>query len=118
MKRTCSRMLLGLLLVTAAAAADVAGCSVQKGLYDAWLTEARRAGPRRGLKDSLLRTSSTEPDAEQQKAIRSQYQAFFQCLSDEAGHQDDKALQASCEEAVGDRLAWLVCQSVVYVKNG
>jgi hypothetical protein len=118
MKRACSRMILGLLLVTAAAAADVAGCSVQKGLYDAWLTEARRAAPRKGLKDSLLRTSSTEPDLERQKNIGLAYQAFFQCVSDEAGRQDDKALQSSCDEAAGDRLASLVCQSVVYVKNG
>src|SRR6266568_3036376 len=115
MKRAGARVILVLLLVTAAAGADVAGCSVQKGLYEAWL--AKRGSTLKGLKEALLRTPST-PDPEKQQTIEDEYRAFFECLSEVAGRQDDKALESSCDEAAGDRLASMVCRSVLYVKNG
>jgi hypothetical protein len=115
MKRAGGRVILGLLLATAAAGADVAGCSVQKGLYESWLT--KRSSAHRGLKDALLRTSAAS-DPEKQQSIGEEYQAFFQCLSDLAGQPDDKALRSSCDEASGDRVGSVVCQSVLYVKTG
>jgi hypothetical protein len=120
MKSAGAGMFLGLLLVTAAAGAEVSGCGVRKGLYEEWLAQARRgSGSRKGLKETLLRPSpAPAPNPERQQAIEEEYQAFFQCLSDVAARQDEKALQSSCDEATGDRLASMVCQSVIYVKNG
>jgi hypothetical protein len=117
MKRAGVQVFLGLLLVTAAARAAGSGCSVQKGLYEEWLAQARRAGSaRRGQKETLLR--ATAPDPDRLQAIGKEYQAFFQCLSGVAGGKDDKVLQSSCDEAAGDRLASMVCQSAIYVKSG
>jgi hypothetical protein len=110
-------MFLGL-LTAASAAASPAGCSVQKGLYDDWLALSKRASsPRRVLK-LVGATTPAAPDPERAQKIGQEYQAFFQCLSDAANQKGEKTNPSFCEEAAGDRLAALVCETVAYVKDG
>ncbi len=118
MSRAGGQAFLGLLLATAAAAADASGCSVQKGLYDEWLALSKRGANPRKVLTLLGGTNSTLPDSAKEQTIGEAYRTFFQCLSDTAGQKDEKAVQPFCEEAAGDRLASLVCQTVLYVKDG
>jgi hypothetical protein len=125
MKRAGGLVILGLLLASAAAAAgtDPAGCSVRKGLYEEWVALSRRGGsPLRFLK-LVGGNNPATPDSAKEQAIAEEYQAFFQCLSDAASQsgavrkQEEDAIQPLCDEAANDRLASLVCQTVLYVRG-
>ena len=119
MIRVAVSVFLGLLGVTAATGADGTSCGVRKGLYDEWAL-SKKSLPRGSGKEALLAAATravNEP--EQRREVRKKYQAFFQCLSDTAERPDHQAaLQAICEEAAGDRLASIVCRTVLYIKGG
>ena len=118
MLRVGGRVLIGLVLAIAAARADPAVCPIKKGLYDEWLALSRRANGRKGLKEAPLRTSGNAPDADKEKAIREDYQAYFRCLSGTPEKLDEPTAESFCEPATGDRLGLLVCQGVRYLKTG
>jgi hypothetical protein len=136
--RVAVSVLLGLLVVTAATAEDGAGCSVRKGLYEEWAL-SKKSLPRGSGKEALLAATTRavrsaagairkrgdatrtvdEPDEpEERREVRKKYQAFFQCLSDTAEHHEQLVLQAICDEVGGDRLASMVCKTVLYIKGG
>jgi hypothetical protein len=116
--RIAVSVFLGLLGVTAATGADGAGCGVRKGLYDEWALSKKNL-PRGSGKEALLAAATRAVDEpEERREVRKKYQAFFQCLSDSAESQDQQALQGICEEAAGDRLASMVCRTVLYLKGG
>jgi hypothetical protein len=118
MRRAGGLIFLGLLLTTAVAGANTAGCSVQKGLYEEWLSLSKRSGsPRKVLKLLGASTASGTPDAATEQKVGEEYQVFFQCLST-VSQKEEKSEQSFCEEAAGDRLATVVCQTVLYVKAG
>jgi len=112
------RILIGLLLVTAAARAEPAACSVKKGLYDEWLGFARRAGGHRALKEALLHPAAGAPDPARRKEIEQEYQAYFRCLSGTSEKLDEKTAESFCDPAAADRLGLLVCRGVRYIKTG
>lgn len=119
MKRSAGLLFLGLVLSTTAAGAEAAGCGVSKGLYDGWLALAKLPTTRAVLKNVFVAgKSAATPDPAKQQAIGQEYQAFFQCLSDTAVPKDEHATQSYCREAGVDRLALLICQTAVYLKNG
>jgi len=120
--------------VTAAIAEEGAGCSVRKGLYEEWAL-SKKSLPRRSGKEALLAAATRAvrsaagggirkrgdatravDEPEEPREVR-EYQAFFQCLSDSAERQGQQALQPICE-AAGDRLASMVCRTVLYIKGG
>jgi hypothetical protein len=132
--RVAVSVLLGLLGVTAAIAEEGAGCSVRKGLYEEWAL-SKKSLPRRSGKEALLAAATRAvrsaagggirkrgdatravDEPEEPREVR-EYQAFFQCLSDSAERQGQQALQPICE-AAGDRLASMVCRTVLYIKGG
>ena len=109
---------LGLLLGAAAHAAAPKGCEVHKGLYDSWLSLAKRetrSGPRIG---ALLGASRSTPRQDSAQDIYSEYGNFFQCLSDTAVPADEEAGRSMCKEAAADRISALACQVTLYVKSG
>jgi hypothetical protein len=137
--RVAVSVFLGLLGVTAATGADGAGCGVRKGLYDEWAL-SKKSLPRGSGKEALLAAATRAVDElrsatggstpkrgaatraadepEERWEVGKKYHAFFQCLSDTAERQDQQALQAICAEAGGDRLASMVCRTVLYIKGG
>jgi hypothetical protein len=125
MKRAGGLVILGLQLVAAAAAAgtDPAACSVRKGLYEEWLTLSRRGGSPLSVLKLMGGNNSVAPDPAKEQAIAEEYQAFFQCLSDAANQsgavsiREENAVQPLCDEAGSDRLASVVCQTVLYIRG-
>ena len=111
---------LALLPAGAAAAADVAACSARKGLYEEWLALSKRGGPGSFLgKGALPRDASgAATETDKRRAIGREYETFFQCLSGTAEQQDKQPLAAACAKATSDRLAAIVCQTALYLKNG
>ena len=91
---------------------------MQKGLYDDWLALSKRGSSPRKVLKLVGATTPAAPDPEREQKIGQEYQAFFQCLSDAAGQKGEKTTPSFCEEAAGDRLAALVCETVAYVKDG
>jgi hypothetical protein len=117
MSRYARFALIGLLVVSAAPAAEPAGCVIRKGLYDAWLSLAKRS-PRALPKVGALLVSSRfpqEPISTQE--IQDEYLTYFQCLSDAKAPSGDDGGRSMCAEAAGDRLGSLVCQVALYVKT-
>ena len=108
---------IGLLLGFAAHAAEPRGCEVHKGLYDSWLSLAKR-GTHSGPIGSLLGASRSTPRQDSAQDIYSEYRNFFQCLSDTAVPADEDAGRSMCKEAAADRVGALVCQAALYVKTG
>ena len=101
---------IGLLLGSAAHAAEPKGCEVHKGLYDSWLSLAKRgthSGPRIG---ALLGASRSTPRQDSAQDIYSEYRNFFQCLSDTAVPADEDGGRSMCKEAAADRIGALACQ--------
>ena len=118
MKRAGSLVFLGLLLSSAAAGADPAGCGIRRGLYEEWLSlEKRGNSPRKVLK-LLGGPKSAATGTGKGQTIGEEYQAFFQCLSDAANRKEDKLDQSLCPEATMDRLGAMVCRTVAYIKGG
>ncbi len=101
-----------------AAAAEPAGCSVSKGLYEGWIAAARPVAHNSKVRALVAGSVSEVPDAEKARAIDKEYQAFFQCLGETAEHQKLEVLEERCQEAEADRVASLVCRTAVYVKSG
>ena len=108
---------IGLLLGSAAHAAEPKGCEVHKGLYDSWLSLAKR-GARSGPIGALLGTSRSTPRQDSAQDIYSEYRNFFQCLSDTAVPAGEDAGRSMCKDAAADRIGALVCQATLYVKTG
>jgi hypothetical protein len=109
---------IGLLLGAAAHAAEPKGCEVHKGLYDSWLSLAKRgthSGPRIG---ALLGASRSTPGQDSAQDIYSDYRTFFQCLSDTAVPTDEDGGRSICKQAAADRIGALACQVTLYVKTG
>jgi hypothetical protein len=117
MRRGGGRILIGLLLATAAAWAEPAACSIRKGLYDEWLSVSKRASGHKGLTGALLRASPGAPDVEKQQVVDAEYRSYFQCLYDTPLKVDANNNDSFCDPAA-DRLGSLVCQGVRYLKNG
>src|SRR5258708_31262900 len=120
MKRTVVIVFLELLPAIAAGGADAAVCSVRKSLYDVWLASEKRAGGVRARLKGALVSGSTAlpPDEPNHESIGQEYRAFFQCLAGAAESPDLVALQSSCKDAAADRVASLVCQTALYLKEG
>jgi hypothetical protein len=118
--RDAVRLLLFVLLSSPiVSAADAAGCSVSKGLYEGWLAVARPVSSHTAKIHALVAGSVSEaPDPERARAIGKEYQSFFQCLGETAEHQNQDALEERCQQVEGDRIASLVCRTAVYVKSG
>ena len=108
---------IALLLGSAAYAAEPRGCEVHKGLYDSWLSLAKR-GTHSGPIGSLLGTSRSTPRQDSAQEIYGEYRNFFQCLSDTGVPTDEDAGRSMCKEAATDRVGALVCQVALYVKTG
>ncbi len=106
------------LLSPIAAAAEPAGCSVSKGLYESWIAAARPVAHSSKVRALVASSVSEVPDAEKARAIDKEYQSFFQCLGETAEHQKQEVLEERCQEADADRIASLVCRTAVYVKSG
>jgi len=117
MSRRILFALIGLLVGSAAHAAEPTGCVVRKGLYEAWLSSVKRSPgtlPRFG---ALLGSSRSSPDTTSTQEIHEQYQSFFQCLSDSTLPADDDGGRSLCKEAAPDRIGSLVCQVALYLKT-
>jgi len=107
----------GLFVCALAAADEGTGCSVSRGLYDTWVSLGKSQPARAARADSLVAGApSAAPEPEKRQTIVQEYQAFIQCLSQAAEHEDKETLQARCKQA-DDRLANLVCRVTVYVKG-
>jgi hypothetical protein len=106
----------GLLLGSAAHSAEPKGCEVHKGLYDSWLSLAKR-GTHNGSIGALLGASRSTPRQDSAQDIYSEYRNFFQCLSDTAVPADADAGRSMCKEAAADRIGSLVCQVALYIKT-
>jgi hypothetical protein len=116
--RSCRRFLwLGLLMAFAGAPADAAPCGVRKGLYESWLSLAKRTQRLAPKSDPLLGSTPSAPDPFSAQGIRDEYRTFFQCLSDAPVPREDAAA-SFCKEAASDRLSALVCEAALYVKTG
>jgi hypothetical protein len=116
--RVAVAVFLGFLGVTAATGEEVAGCGVRKGLYDEWALSKKSLPPGSGKEALLASANRSVDEPDERRGVRETYQAFFQCLSDTAERQGNEALQAVCNEAAGDRLASMVCRTVLYIKGG
>jgi hypothetical protein len=115
MRRPARLALVGLLVASAAHAAEPAGCGVRKGLYDAWLSlnkRTTRTFPR--FTGSSSRAPAEPSSAEE---IQREYQSFFQCLSDMTLPAAADSRSAMCAEAASDRIGSLVCQLSLYIKS-
>jgi len=108
---------IGLLLGAAAHAAEPKGCEVHKGLYDSWLSLAKR-GTRSGPIGALLGASRSTPRQDSAQDIYNEYRNFFQCLSDTTVPGDEESGRSVCKEAAADRIGALACQVMLYVKTG
>ena len=118
MIRVAVAVFLGLLGVTAATGAEGASCGIRKGLYEEWAL-SKKSLPRGSGKEVLVASANRSVDEpDERREVRDTYQAFFQCLSDTAERQGNQALQAVCDGAAGDRLASMVCRTVLYIKGG
>lgn len=117
MHRPFQLVLLGLLLTSAAYAADARGCSVRKGLYETWLSLAKHTATRPVKGESLAPPTPTALDIPTSEGIAGEYRTFFQCLSDAAPPVEDDP-GSFCKDAAGDRLAAVVCQTALYLKTG
>lgn len=109
--------LIGLLVASAAQAAEPTGCVLRKGLYDAWLSLGKRSLISLPKIGALVGASKAAPEPASAQEIHNEYQTFFQCLSDialAAGNDDGHSL---CKEAAADRIGSLVCQVALYVKT-
>jgi hypothetical protein len=105
------------LLLGSAAHAEPKGCEVHKGLYDSWLSLAKR-GTHSGPIGSLLGASRSTPPQDSAQEIYSEYRKFFECLSDTVVPADEDASRSMCKDAAGDRIGALVCQAAIYIKTG
>ena len=117
MLRRVRRAIIGLLVVSAAYAGETTGCAIQKGLYDAWLSQAKRtshSGPKIG---ALLGASHSTPTPGAGQDPHGEYRTFFQCLSDTAVPADEDGGRSMCKAAAADRIGSIVCQVVLYVKT-
>src|SRR4051794_18925039 len=118
MNRFIGLALIGLLVAFAANAADVTGCSVRKGLYEAWVSPAHRATHSAPNSGALVASSQPALDASSAEEIGNEYQSFFQCLSDAAIPAGDADGSSLCKAAAPDRMATLACQVALYIKTG
>jgi hypothetical protein len=119
MKDAVSLVLFVFLLSPIIPAAEPAGCSVSKGLYEEWIAVARPVSSHNSKLRALLAGSvSDAPDPEKVRSINKEYQSFFQCLGEKPDYQKEDALEERCQEAEGDRIASLVCRTAIYVKSG
>jgi hypothetical protein len=118
MRRPGRLALIGLLMAFAAHAADATVCSVRKGLYEAWLSPAKRATHSAPKSGALVASTQPAPDPSSAQEIGNEYQVFFQCLSDAALPAGEDGGSLLCKEAGADRVAALVCQLALYIKSG
>ena len=109
---------MALLLVSAAHAADTAGCGVRKGLYDAWLSVAKHTTNHTPIVGSLVSRNQPAPDPASLQGIDNEFRTYFQCLSDAPLPADDDSGRSLCKDAGVDRLAAMVCQTALYLKSG
>src|SRR3954447_2411388 len=90
--------LFGLLVVSAAHAADAAGCSVHKGLYDSWLSLAKQTSNRPAKGVALVAPGqpavAAAPSAQ---GIANEYRNFFSCISDAAVPGGDDGGRSLCK---------------------
>jgi hypothetical protein len=105
-------------VATAVQAADATGCSVRKGLYDAWLSPAKHASHSAPKSGALLASTRPAPDPSSGPEIENEYQAFFECLSDTTLPAGEDGASSLCKGSGADRLAALVCQVALYIKSG
>ena len=115
MRRPARLALLGLLVVSAAQAAEPTSCLAHKGLYESWLSLTKRA-PRTWPKLAAI-TSSRIAEPASAEEIHTEYSTLLQCLSDAALPADDDGGRSLCKDASADRLGNLVCQLALYVKT-
>jgi hypothetical protein len=107
---------LGLLAAATAAAGDSAGCSISRGLYDAWLALPRLSPAYSNAGGALAASApSATQEPEKRQTITREYRSYIQCLSEA---QDQEVGQDWCKPAAGDRLAYLVCRASLYLKSG
>jgi hypothetical protein len=107
--------MIGMLVVSAAYAGETTGCAIRKGLYDAWLSLAKRT-PNTVPKAALFGASRTTSGGSTQD-IYGEYRTFFQCLSDTAVPAGEDGVRSMCKEAAADRIGLMVCQVALYVKT-
>jgi hypothetical protein len=115
MRRPARLIFIGLLVASAASAAEPTGCLVRKGLYDSWLSLMKRA-PRNWPKFAASSSSKAVEPASAEE-IHQEYQTYFQCLSEMTVPAGDDGGRSMCNDAAGDRLGSLVCQVALYVKT-
>jgi hypothetical protein len=118
MRRPVRFALIGLLVVSAAHAADAASCSVRKNLYEAWLSPAKPAAHNAPKGGALMTSNRSVPDLSSGQEIGNEYRAMFQCLSDAALPPGEDGGSSLCTGAAADRLAAMVCQVALYIKAG
>src|SRR3954453_16468492 len=108
--------LFGLLVVSAAHAADAAGCSVHKGLYDSWLALAKQASNRPAKGVALVASGQTPAvAAPSAQGIANEYRNFFSFISEAAIPGGDDASRSLCKDAATDRVADVACQAALYL---
>jgi hypothetical protein len=115
MRRPAPFALVGLLVASAAHAAEPAGCAVRKGLYDAWLSLNKRTT--RNFPKFTGSSSRAPAEPASAEEIYREYQTFFQCLSDMAVPMSADSRSAMCADAVTDRIGSLTCQLALYTKT-
>ena len=119
MKRRLMFAFIGLLLVSAAEAADTSSCTVRKGLYESWLSLAKHTTSRTTKSDALLSAAPQISDAPTAQGIGDEYRTFFQCLSNAAVPADEEGGRSFCKDAAAaDHLGGLACQTAMYLKTG
>jgi hypothetical protein len=107
----------GLLVAFAAHAADATGCVVHKGLYDSWLSLAKRSPRTLPKVGSLLGTTKPTSGPVPAEEINNEYHTFFECLSEINVPADDEGKRAMCPDVATDRIGSAVCQVTVYLKS-
>jgi hypothetical protein len=118
MRRPVRFALIGLLVTSAAHAADAASCSVRKNLYEAWLSSAKPAAHNAPKGGALLASIQPAPDPSLGQETGNEYRTFFNCLSDAAVPSGEDGGSWLCKGAGADRLAGIVCQVALYIKTG
>src|SRR5438045_1870762 len=95
--------LFGLLVAAAAHAADAAGCSVHKGLYDSWLSLSKQSSNRPAKGVALVAPGQALPAAPASaQGIANEYRNFFSCLSDAVLPGGDDGGRSLCKDAATD----------------
>jgi hypothetical protein len=106
-----------LLMGFAANAAEPTGCIVRKGLYDSWLSLAKKPARTMPRVGALLGAGKPVVEPASAQEIHDNYQTYLQCLSDTPVPAGEDGALLMCKDADADRLGSLVCQLAVYLKT-